>query len=526
MTKTKKTLILIAIIALGLFLRVYNIENAPPGIYPDEAVNGTDAMRAAETGNFQWFYPDNNGREGLYMNIMAVFFKFFGISILTFKLTSILFGTLTIWGVYLLAKELFRNARIGLIAAFLTSVSFWAINFSRIGFRAIMLPAILSFSFYFLLKGLRAKKWYYFAAGGFIFGLGLHTYIAFRIAPVILVVMLCALLFNRRHFLKNYWLHIAIFVIFTIISTAPMLYTFFVSHPEYLESRSASVSILSSEVNDGHPIKAFLKSFSLSLLKYNFWGDQNWRHNFPPYPLLDPLTGIAFMFGLIYSIIKFFHLTGLRFFKKIHDYKLGSHLLLLSSFFLMLSPEFLTAEGNPHALRAIGTLPFVFIFAALILNYFFEYAEKYGRFFQKIVFAIFLFMLLFIGSFNSIKYFSFWAKRPETAEAFDYYLVEIANYFKKLPSSTEKYFVSDEYTLRAARLLNTKVNNISYIWPDHMQYAWPNTNDFVFIIPIPKGNYKYILEIKERFPNVHVYTHEKVGGGYYVEIINENPKKN
>ncbi|MDZ4385210.1 MAG: hypothetical protein U0944_02205, partial [Candidatus Moranbacteria bacterium] len=96
--KNKKKLayiLLFLILALGLFLRTYHIDTAPPGIYPDEAVNGQDAIRALETGEFQWFYPANQGREGLFMNLIAFCFKFFGISILTLKLPAIIFGTLT-----------------------------------------------------------------------------------------------------------------------------------------------------------------------------------------------------------------------------------------------------------------------------------------------------------------------------------------------------------------------------------------------------------------------------------------------
>lgn len=483
MSKTKIYILLVLIIALGAFLRIYNIDNAPPGVYPDEAVNGIDAARAAETGNFEWFYPDNNGREGLYINVIAIFFKFFGISVLTLKLASIFFGTITIWGVYLLGKELFRNERVGLIAAYLTAVSFWAINFSRIGFRAIALPAILSFSFYFLLLGLRSKKWFHFALGGFIFGLGLHTYIAFRIAPAILFAVLLILIINRRHFLKSYWTSIAVFVIFTTISAAPMLYTFFVSHPEYFESRSASVSVFSPEVNGGNPIKAFAKSFSLSMLKYNFWGDQNWRHNFPPYPLLDPITGIAFLIGLIYSIFKFFHLAAIRIFKKARDYKTGPYLLLISSFFLMLAPEFLTAEGNPHALRAIGTLPFVFIFSAMAFNYFLGKTEEKTYLQKKVAGFLILIMLLSIGVFNTVKYHVVWANKEQTADSFEKNLMDITYYLKTLPSSTEKIIIAENMQRIPIKLFSKNISNIEYFYHSETADISPkNKNDFIIII--------------------------------------------
>ena len=159
MKKITIFILVLLILALGFFLRIYNIENTPPGIYPDEAVNGKDAIKAFKNGTYELFYTDNNGREGLFINLIALSFSFFGISILALKLPSIVFGTLTILGVYLLSKELF-NKRLALISSFLLAISFWAINFSRIAFRAVMLPMLLVFSFYFIFRGLRTKKWW------------------------------------------------------------------------------------------------------------------------------------------------------------------------------------------------------------------------------------------------------------------------------------------------------------------------------------------------------------------------------
>ena len=53
MAKNKKYFLLFLVVALAFFLRIYNIDNAPPGIYPDEAVNGEDALCANETGNYE-----------------------------------------------------------------------------------------------------------------------------------------------------------------------------------------------------------------------------------------------------------------------------------------------------------------------------------------------------------------------------------------------------------------------------------------------------------------------------------------
>lgn len=500
MKKTKIYILLALIISFGFFLRVYNIENAPPGIYPDEAINGEDALRANTTGNYQWFYPANQGREGLFMNLIALCFKFFGASILTLKLPAIIFGTLTIFGTYLLAKELFKNERIGLVSAFLTAVSFWAINFSRISFRANMLPAILAFSFYFLFRGLRTKKWWDFAFGGFIFGIGMHSYISWRIAPVILVIMLLFFALSRKKFFKEYWQSIFVFLIFSIISAFPMFLTFY-QHPEFLESRSASISVFSPTTNNGSFVKAFFRSFSLSLIKYNFWGDQNWRHNFPPYPLLDPLTGLAFLFGLILSIKIFFQSFSSRIRKKTRDANLEKYAFLLLWFFLLLAPEFMTAEGNPHALRAIGTLPVVFIFCALGFEAIFKKVKKNDVFWKKFTFLMLISIFLAIGIFNSLKYHIFWAQKSIVADSFNKNVTDISRYLSTLPQNQEKYIITPYNTLikLPIYIFHSTDSTIHYLYPNELGKIQPkNPRNSIFIFM--EKNDEAIKEIKRRFP--------------------------
>src|SRR3989338_1042931 len=67
-----------AIILLAFGLRIWHITTLPPGLYPDEAVNSGNAIEALKLGHWKVFYPENNGREGLFMNIQAGFLKVIG----------------------------------------------------------------------------------------------------------------------------------------------------------------------------------------------------------------------------------------------------------------------------------------------------------------------------------------------------------------------------------------------------------------------------------------------------------------
>ncbi|PIV86185.1 MAG: hypothetical protein COW50_02795, partial [Candidatus Moranbacteria bacterium CG17_big_fil_post_rev_8_21_14_2_50_41_107] len=436
--------IFIAILIFAFAVRIYHIDTLPLGIYPDESANGVDALQALETHDFKLFYPANYGREGLFINLQAITIHLLGNTILGLKLWSILFGTLSVLGMYLLSVELFRRRISGLISAFMLATSYWAINFSRIGFRAIMMTFILTFSFYFFFRGLRTRRFRYFLFSGLIFGLGLHTYIAFRVAPFILILLLPALILSYENFFKRYYKHALLFILGAFISALPMLYDFFVAHPEDFGSRSEAVSIFSPSINHGNLLGTFTRAFSLSLIKYNFFGDQNWRHNYAPYPILDPFVGTFFLAGFLFVFFQTLHLISLRIRYQDRDLRLVVNIFLLGSFFIMLIPEFLSGEGLPHALRSIGTQMPVFLMATLPVVWLYKKAKKSQRGLQIALFSILLFALGSSAVFNLTKYFVFFAHNTSASGSFNENYTNMARYLLSLPPETKKYVLFDE----------------------------------------------------------------------------------
>ncbi|MFZ2187506.1 MAG: glycosyltransferase family 39 protein [Candidatus Moraniibacteriota bacterium] len=438
------TVLLLLILILAFTVRIYHIDSIPTGIYPDEAANGVDALHAIETHDFKLFYPANYGREGLFINLQTLSIAILGNTILGLKLWSILFGTLSVLGLYLLGKELFHRRAVGIIAAFMIATSYWAINFSRIGFRAIMTTFILSFSFYFFFRGLRTRQFRDFLFSGIIFGLGLHTYIAFRVAPLILVILLPALMLSYERFLQRYWKHAALFILGAFVAAAPMFYDFFISHPEDFASRSSKISILSPEVNHGNLLGTLTKTVSLSLVQYNFFGDQNWRHNYPPYPILDPFVGTFFLAGFLFTLWQTIALLVRRIRSGDRDTRLVTGFFLLGSFIIMLIPEFLTDEGLPHALRSIGTQMPVFLMAAFPAFWILQKALR-SQMGSRI--ALLTLLAIALGGsaiFNLTKYFVFFAESPAAADSFNEGYTNMGRYLLSLPPETKKYMLADE----------------------------------------------------------------------------------
>jgi len=534
---TQKSLSLITvgtlsvIIALAFFVRFVSIETIPVGLYPDEAANGVDALHAIETGDFKNFYPANFGREGLFINIQAFFVALFGNTVTALKLASIIFGTLSVLGIYLLGKELFHRRAHGILAAFMLATSYWAINFSRIGFRAIMTTFLLSFSFYFFFRGLRTHKLSDFLIAGLIFGLGLHTYIAFRVAPLILIILLPVLLLSYEKFLRRFWKHGLVFLLGAFLTASPMLYHFFISHPEDFASRSAHISVFSPEVNQGDLLGTVAKTFSLSLLKYNFWGDQNWRHNYPPYPVLDPFVGTLFLAGFLFVIWQFVTLLGKRLRDKDRDTRLVTYTFLLGSFFAMLVPEFLTDERLPHALRSIGTQAPVFLMASLPAFFILHKALRSQPGTKIALLSLLALTLVLSATFNLTKYFVFFPRAIQSSSSFNEDYRNMAHYLLSLPGTTHKYLLINEQGENNRFDLPVFAHPIYFLTYNRVQNLEIVQKDTVLMRPgvflMPHYNEAIADRIKRFYPDATVETIDwngKRAGGEFRVIILPEPK--
>ncbi len=537
-----KLVLIIAILLLAAFFRFYLIAEIPPGLYPDEAVNANNALEALRTSSFKIFYPENNGREGLLINLQAVAIQLFGQEPWVLRVVSAIVGTLTVLGIYLLTKELFggyeilngTNIRnrfrnfvnnsyfVALLTAFFLATSYWHINFSRIGFRAILVPFFATFGLYWLLRALRTGKISSTVLAGISTGLGFYTYIVFRFIPFVLAVPILLSsfqwrrekLFRRaaspvrnpregerarsptavggarpsgsaeilagdfkrvengtaaRQTLPCTPCVIAIFLFVTFVTALPIGLHFLNNTGDFF-GRGGQVSIFSAE----SPGLEFIKSTTLTLGMFNFQGDCNQRHNLNCAPQLFWPVGVLFLIGFVVALVRaraariFVPRTGSGILKPIKegggDKNVGRErpqaqpeLLLLAWFVFLMLPATLTREGLPHALRAIGLIPPVMIFAGLggawlwqvivgSLNRAREnpayerHRAQISRIQKELAVAAILF-LIWIPLNTYRDYFVRFAYAPETRGAFSADLWDQGRYLAALPDEITKFVI-------------------------------------------------------------------------------------
>lgn len=508
LTKNKVIIFLIVILLISFFLRLWQLDSIPPGVYPDEAMNANEAI--SNPGKV--FYPENNGREGFFINLIALSFSIFGISIWSLKIVPAIIGILTVLGLYLLTKELFSllikqsngQTIIALLSSFFLASSFWHINFSRIGFRAILLPFILVFGFYFLFKGFRLKKLSDFIIAGIFFGLGFHTYISYRLVVLLLFVLLInfLLIYRKEGLQKKYLFFVSFFMLFIFIIALP-IGIYFLQNPQDFMSRAGPISIFSQE----SPIKSFLISFASHLGMFNFYGDSNWRHNFSGSPQLLFPIGILFLIGFLYSIKNIISSVRTK------NYSLFAvYFLIIGWFFVMLLPGSLTYEGIPHALRVIGVIPAAYIFAGIggfLLYLQIKKIIPNKKFLYTLCFAFLA--LIAISGFN--KYFNKWAKNDNVVEgAFTKKFVEIGDFLNTLSAKDKKYVIVNEGGVRIPLpdgipmpaqtvmfIEKTKLNSKQsiYLLPEDLSQIIIEGN--TIIVPM-KYDQELLNEIQKRFP--------------------------
>lgn len=435
------TLFLAVVLIISAFFRLYQLKNIPPGLYPDEAVNAYNAVMADKTGNYRVYYPENNGREGLFINIQAAVLKIFDArEPWTLRLPSALMGILTVWGIYILGRELF-DKRVALFSAFLGATSLWHVIFSRIGFRAIMAPMFLVFSLALLLIALRkakggASSWtvvFYSIIGGLAFGLGFHSYIAYRIAPIILLAIF---FFKRRDPL--FYKSALLFIAAAIIAALPIGIYYYENPADFL-GRTSQVSIFS----DANPALSFLRNTAETVGMLFIYGDANWRHNYSGHPALFLPTALFFVYAAIISLKHLFRNGGKRrilwFMDDSHDCFATAILFLW--IITMILPVAVSNEGLPHALRSILLFPPVIILAGLGFSRFSKWA--YEKFNAKIALALVSITLFIIAAETYTVYFLLWSKKPAVASAFSSEYTDLAHQLRDRKDSEPIYLTLD-----------------------------------------------------------------------------------
>ena len=359
--------IVIALTAVVVLMRLYRISDFPPGIINDEGANGVDALQVLQGYHNVFFAEKASGREALAVYATALATHFLGPSLLAFHLPPALASVGAVFAVFWLGLLLFgrgeqsgqlrpwRGLTVAGIGAGLMAASIGQTFLSRGGFRANFLPLFLALSLALLWhswgqNGGRKTSWWGLGLAGACAGLLLYTYIPARFAPFLFLLFGLSFLIPfgvaAKARVKADWPKAAVFVAAAGLVAAPIL-IYFILHPEDFFFRSREISL--SLDNQRTQLGAFLNNVVDYLLIFGAVGDRNEEYNFAGKPLLNPLEAIFFWAGVGWSLL------GWR--------KRSPYRLLLIWLCVMLLPAMLAYNrGNgPNSLRIIGAAPAAYL---------------------------------------------------------------------------------------------------------------------------------------------------------------------
>jgi hypothetical protein len=398
-------------------LRFLALGRWPPGGFFDEAQNVLVAERILR-GQLSVYIGDSTQMPALFFYLVAGTVALLGKSIVAVRCLSALIGTATVPLFYLLARR-FSPGIAAAASTVLLAGSRWHVNFSRVGFTGVFCPLIEILSVLALLRALERGRRRDYALLGVALAVGLQTYYAFNLFPVVLLVTATAFLWLSPWHASGQDLRRVVGGLVLTAATATVLLAplgaYALGHPREFLQRTDTVVIW----NPAHHLQfpdALWQNVKAHLLMFNYRGDSNPRHNITDWPLLTSIEGVLLALGLGCALGR-----GVRF----------PQAVPLAWLAVMLLPGILTIEA-PQAYRTIGAIPAVF----LLISHGFEVIARSAagsereRRGDRLLGPSLAVLAIVTGAQNVATYFALQVRDPGAWTAFEADYHEVARTIK------------------------------------------------------------------------------------------------
>jgi 4-amino-4-deoxy-L-arabinose transferase-like glycosyltransferase len=316
-------------------------------------------MRDLIEGRHAIFFWRNLGNGPLHFYWTALLVKGLGLPLnyLTLKTATSICGLLVAPALFLLGREL-GGVWLGLVAAGFGAWSKWSVALSRQGLEYIYPIPLTALVLWALLRYQRRGDRGSVLAAGAAIGIGLSTYLSFRIVPLLVPLALGVALFDRRRQGRR-WRTVADGLLVagtSAILFLPVLkFAFFGENRSFFWSRIATRATDTERALAGSLWRVFTGNLWNMAKAFHWQGSSTWTVLQSDDPFLDIVSGGLFLAGLVLLVR-----LALR----------GSWrwATLLPALFLLTLPTTLSIaypEENPSLNRAGPSLPVVFLLVGL-----------------------------------------------------------------------------------------------------------------------------------------------------------------
>lgn len=220
----KSRILLIVILILAAFLRIYNLGSNPPAAYGDEISFAWNAWNILWTGTDEYgtpyplqFRAFDDYKAPIPVYLLVPFIKVLGLNTFAVRLPVVLFAIATIYVLYRLVR-LILSEKVALFSSLLLTVSPWHMHLSRGFFEATIALFFFVSAVYFFIKAKEKINYLFISSIFFVFTL--YTYFTPRI---ILIFFIPFLLFWTRDWIFKKRDKLIYFFLILIICSFPLI---------------------------------------------------------------------------------------------------------------------------------------------------------------------------------------------------------------------------------------------------------------------------------------------------------------
>ena len=453
---------IITFFLLGIFFRIWRLQNVPIELFGDEIDVGLQAYSILTTNKDYFgnkfplmFHSFSEYRLPMQLYLDVPFIKIFGLKEIGVRAPAVLMGFVSLVLFYYLVK-MSLNKKVALIASLFLLFSPWHFNFSRQANDAgILLPFILGGTLFFI-KGMKNYKYLFLSAT--LFALSVYSY---AIATVFTPLFVSALIIIYRKEVFNYSLIKIMFVVgvgllilfpflkFTLsgltsqrfssisVTSGDSIFQEVVDKRRWSESFLTRIFYNTKAITLDRIGKNYLMSFSTTFLLSN--GDPNLRQGIEGF-------GQMYVFEIIFVFIG---ITSALFL----DFKSNKKIYLAFFLWLILSPipSSLTIDGGSHASRLILMLPPLTFFSAIGFKQLLDNLLVKKEIFYKLILAGILFFMLFNFTKFMHRYFIIWPN--ESWRFWQYGYKESISFVKEMDPNYKKIYFNNTYEPILGRFL-------------------------------------------------------------------------
>ncbi len=409
--------LLISILLVAAFLRMYKLGEIPPGMTHDEADTGYFVRAVYRGAPSQVKAPYGYANEPFTMYSGALFMLLFGPSDLALRFHSAFFGLLTVMFGYLWVRRAF-DPWTALGTAALTAVSCWPVMLSRFALNPSPAPALFTGAMWFLWlamfddRPLRSRWWAWLLFALFLAG-ALWTYETARAVTAALAPFGVLIFLTDRSRAHRYARPYICALAFGLALAAPHLLD-----PDAWQ-RSMTLATTLRALAAGNP-RPLLHTVAEALATFTVRGDSFITYNVPGRPVFSPPVGLLFYAGVCLCL---------------GHWRRPAHAFTLLWIAAGLLPTMIVG-GWTSTLHSTGMLPAVFVPPALVAVKLGRLAAvRCGRWAARVVGIAWAALILATGVSTFRDYFLRWGQWPETRAAYFHNLVAVTDYLDETPYS-------------------------------------------------------------------------------------------